>query len=187
MYLLLNLWCIYFYHVFLQLRKEKAVYDTLNMLNFDVTKKCLVGEGWCPSSAEPQVGYLTLLILLLFFEHNEDQHHFALLYGILIDTDQKCTSVFWFKRFRRRYNVRQIIAIRKWGQYFMWWMPWNHHQHISEPTASQMHFKRLLMHTGLSFLLRLAPHCFFMIVLLLLGVIKHRKFIQCVLETIEHH
>ncbi|XP_042506301.1 V-type proton ATPase subunit a1-like isoform X3 [Macadamia integrifolia] len=36
-------------------RKEKAVYDTLNMLNFDVTKKCLVGEGWFPIFAKPQI------------------------------------------------------------------------------------------------------------------------------------
>ncbi|XP_072954271.1 V-type proton ATPase subunit a1 isoform X1 [Typha angustifolia] len=36
-------------------KKEKAVYDTLNMLNFDVTKKCLVGEGWCPIFSKPQI------------------------------------------------------------------------------------------------------------------------------------
>ncbi|KAL3616405.1 V-type proton ATPase subunit a1 [Castilleja foliolosa] len=36
-------------------RSEKAIYDTLNMLNFDVTKKCLVGEGWCPVFAKPKI------------------------------------------------------------------------------------------------------------------------------------
>ncbi|KAG0463653.1 hypothetical protein HPP92_019722 [Vanilla planifolia] len=39
----------------MMVKKEKAVYDTLNMLNFDVTKKCLVGEGWCPAFAKPQI------------------------------------------------------------------------------------------------------------------------------------
>ncbi|KAK4761320.1 hypothetical protein SAY87_006213 [Trapa incisa] len=36
-------------------RKEKAIYHTLNMLSLDVTKKCLVGEGWCPVFAIKQI------------------------------------------------------------------------------------------------------------------------------------
>ncbi|XP_066310161.1 V-type proton ATPase subunit a1-like isoform X1 [Miscanthus floridulus] len=39
----------------IMVKKEKAVYDTLNMLNFDVTKKCLVGEGWYPIFAKSQI------------------------------------------------------------------------------------------------------------------------------------
>ncbi|KAL3649366.1 V-type proton ATPase subunit a1 [Castilleja foliolosa] len=39
----------------IMVRSEKAIYDTLNMLNFDVTKKCLVGEGWCPVFAKPKI------------------------------------------------------------------------------------------------------------------------------------
>ncbi|KAM7265751.1 hypothetical protein ACFE04_003434 [Oxalis oulophora] len=36
-------------------RKEKSIYHTLNMLSVDVTKKCLVGEGWSPVFASKQV------------------------------------------------------------------------------------------------------------------------------------
>lgn len=39
----------------LVVKKEKAVNHTLNMLSIDVTRKCLVAEGWCPVSAEPEI------------------------------------------------------------------------------------------------------------------------------------
>jgi len=35
--------------------REKAVYHTMNKLNVDVTRQCLVGEGWCPSYAHRQI------------------------------------------------------------------------------------------------------------------------------------
>ncbi|GJV50466.1 V-type proton ATPase subunit A1-like protein [Tanacetum coccineum] len=38
-----------------EVKREKAIFDTLNMLNFDVTKKCLIREGWCPVFAKPQI------------------------------------------------------------------------------------------------------------------------------------
>ncbi|KAL0017072.1 hypothetical protein SO802_004141 [Lithocarpus litseifolius] len=39
----------------LQVKKEKSIFHTLNMLSFDVTKKCLVAEGWCPIFATNQI------------------------------------------------------------------------------------------------------------------------------------
>ncbi|KAH8934864.1 hypothetical protein BDL97_17G001900 [Sphagnum fallax] len=38
-----------------KVRREKAVYHTLNMLSIDVTRKCFVGEGWCPVSSKPKI------------------------------------------------------------------------------------------------------------------------------------
>lgn len=39
----------------LLVRKEKAIYHTLNMLSIDVTKKCLVAEGWSPIFATKEI------------------------------------------------------------------------------------------------------------------------------------
>ncbi|KAK4274814.1 hypothetical protein QN277_017986 [Acacia crassicarpa] len=39
----------------LLVKKVKSIYHTLNMFNVDVTKKCLVAEGWCPVFATNQI------------------------------------------------------------------------------------------------------------------------------------
>ena len=38
-----------------QVKREKSVYHTLNKLSVDVTRKVLVAEAWCPTSAISRV------------------------------------------------------------------------------------------------------------------------------------
>ncbi|XP_058074991.1 V-type proton ATPase subunit a3-like [Magnolia sinica] len=52
---LLNTICYQFEQWNLLVKKEKSVYHTLNMLSIDVTKKCLVAEGWSPVFASNQI------------------------------------------------------------------------------------------------------------------------------------
>ncbi|XWS21009.1 hypothetical protein CRYUN_Cryun30bG0018100 [Craigia yunnanensis] len=51
----------HFEHWNLLVKKEKSIYHTLNMLSIDVTKKCLVAEGWCPVFASDKIQTLLQL------------------------------------------------------------------------------------------------------------------------------
>ncbi|KAJ3171941.1 H(+)-transporting V0 sector ATPase subunit a [Irineochytrium annulatum] len=39
------------------IKKEKAVYYTMNLFNYDQSRKALIAEGWCPTSSQNAIRY----------------------------------------------------------------------------------------------------------------------------------
>lgn len=74
------------------------------MLNFDVTKKCLVGEGWCPVFAKPKV-HSSFLILFPV------DVIFSVPTIIILSLLSKNLS---YDRFKRPCNGQHLIAIHRW-------------------------------------------------------------------------
>jgi len=35
--------------------KEKAIFDTMNRFNYDIGRKCLIAEGWCPKTSTERI------------------------------------------------------------------------------------------------------------------------------------
>ena len=115
------------------------------MLNFDVTKKCLVGEGWCPIFAKSQVKNNT-------FNLNHYDHSFFL-------QNRSFRRCFLLSNlhFRSRIvcSVPHFTAIHKLEQYFMRWTLFNHRLHISELISLPMLSRKLLMHMGMCIVAKL--------------------------------
>jgi len=67
--------------------KEKAIYDTMNEFNYDVGRRCLIAEGWCPKTSTEKIvtalrtatessGALVPSILSIIKAHEEPPTYF---------------------------------------------------------------------------------------------------------------
>lgn len=98
----------------MKVRKEKSVYHTLNMLSLDVTKKCLVTEGWSPVFATKQVFFSFVYIWTIL------NKTFRLWYDVhvnLLSTYSKNNSGSWLCRSRMHCRGQHLTLTPKLEQF----------------------------------------------------------------------
>lgn len=82
--------------LFVKVKKEKSIYHVLNMFSLDVTKKCLVGEGWCPVSAtvkvKPSIIILFYMNIHIFITSLKTKFTHATNELTIFWVDPKCTG-----------------------------------------------------------------------------------------------
>ena len=49
------------------LKKEKAVYHTMNFFNYDQNRKALIAEGWCPTNSINSINYCLKAVRVYYF------------------------------------------------------------------------------------------------------------------------
>jgi hypothetical protein len=125
-----------------QTKKEKSIYHTLNMLSVDVTKKCLVGEGWSPVFATSQVINFTRSLMLDYVICACHPDSLVYLCG-----PHDLQHIFC--RFRMRFSVLLLRANPKWAQFFKFLTQKNLLQHISRQTNLLQPSRKLLMPMGM--------------------------------------
>lgn len=148
----LGIWQCFF--VLMKVRKEKAIHHTLNMLSLDVTKKCLVAEGWSPIFASKQVS--TRVLFFYFLNLHTMMCPFWCPIWItrfwIMTYKSDMLSSFFLQidccRSRRHCSGQLLTQTHKLERSSRFCIQKKHHQHISAQTNLHLLFKKLLMHMG---------------------------------------